>query len=694
MRSVASRREDIQKKIQLLREERAREQKAYDEILAKEVNMTPAEIAEAARQKAIEEEPTSIDVGGTTVFVGDYVLTVDDQHTLLAAEKGIFIPDPIKQVYLGERGKVLRVLPSFQGKPAVELCFADGAIKVFLTDCLSFGHSNVRRQQQQQRRSSSTAVEGKSGHVEPTAFRVPEFVPPPKPEPLPQPSWGTIDIPRRPPNLKASKSEFNSVKTKSPSPSSSSTTTGITKITGTMTNTLLIPPTTVGNGGDRVSSNNSFSLSEQKQSEPAIMMGNSQGRDVGSSHDHAPVGLNTNLEKTIGLVKEVLSNQRQGNSAGEHLGSPLEYDEVPPMPLITTGEHDNLLKTPRVDLMSYSHTRRSNYSVTNSSIRSSGRSIPPTCPANYKARFSLKDKNTGIPRLGAKPTSSDAVRCKIAGFTSHQTGLIFVPFLLRKGTNTLESLLSDITQTLKWRPVGTNAKRLFTTDGVEITRLNDIQNGMSIVATPGQVYTPDSTSAKVSTAVTVVKTTSSAEFTPLSETKQNRCVSRRTSTNTSVQSKVADKQNQRQQTLTTSTKTLSSANELQPSEVSSVKGISKPISVRVFSNGEYGDRVTDRFPFRTVTLRPIHKTMRAVFNTIERELEWHSMGKKVERIFDATGVEITSVEELYDGESLVVSTGEKFIIPHPTSVLHEDVMKLSASINLTPAQTRANTKKL
>ncbi|ORC93428.1 uncharacterized protein TM35_000013050 [Trypanosoma theileri] len=686
MRSVASRREEIQKKIQLLREEKAREQKAYDEILAKGVNMTPAEIAEAARQKAIEEEPTSMNVGDTTISVGDYVHTVDDLHTLLTAEKGIFIPDPIKQVYLGEKGKVTRVLPSFQGKPAVEMSFADGALKIFLTDCLSLGHNSVRRRQQQQQRTVSTAVEGKSSHVDPVTLRVPEYVPPPKPEPLPQPTWGTIEIPKRSPNPKANKSEKNSIKTISTSPSPSpSPATGTATMIETTAKPLLIESPTMVNREKRVSSNNSFSSSERKKSESTIM-GKVKGRDVGSSQNHALVGLNTNTEKTIGLVKEVLSNQRKGDSAGEHLGSPLEYDEVPPMPLITTGEHDNLLKTPRVDLMSYSHSKRSNYPVTNtsSSTLNSGRGIPTSCPANYKARFSLKDKSTGIPRFGTKPASSDTMRCRIAGLTPNQTGLQFVPFLLGKGTNTFESLLSDVTQTLKWRPMGINAKRLFTIDGVEITHVNEILSDMSLVATPGQAYTPNSAPAKSSIAATAVKPTVksvSIESTPLTEAKNNRSVNGKTSTNTSVRNKVADKHNQRPQTVSPSTKSLSSTNGSQSREVSTTKGISKPISVRVFSNGEYGDRVTDRFPFRTVTLRPIHKTMRAILNTIERELEWHSMGKKVERIFDATGVEITSVEELYDGQPLVVSTGERFIIPHPTSVLHEDVMKLSSAIN-------------
>nr|CCC89779.1 conserved hypothetical protein [Trypanosoma congolense IL3000] len=114
------------------------------------------------------------------------------------------------------------------------------------------------------------------------------------------------------------------------------------------------------------------------------------------------------------------------------------------------------------------------------------------------------------------------------------------------------------------------------------------------------------------------------------------------------------------------------------------KGIAKPISVRVFENGEYGDQKTDRFPYRTITLRPTHKTMRAVMNTIDRELAWNSVGKKVDVIYDATGCEITSVDQLTNGQAIVASAGDRFVIPHPSSILHEEVVKLSMASSSAP----------
>ncbi|RNF22466.1 uncharacterized protein Tco025E_03138 [Trypanosoma conorhini] len=210
MRSAASRREEIQKKIELLRQERERERRAFDELASRNAEMTPAEIADAARKKAMEEEPTSLQLGHSTVSVGDYVQTIDDVHTLIMAESGIFLPDPVKQVYLGERGKVVCILPSFQGKSAVELAFADGATKVFLTECLLLGQGSKPK------KTLAPPSTHKEAHLDPEDIHVTEFVPPPRPVPLPQPSWSTLNMPSRKANLRLKQSEPTTLATSFP----------------------------------------------------------------------------------------------------------------------------------------------------------------------------------------------------------------------------------------------------------------------------------------------------------------------------------------------------------------------------------------------------------------------------------------------------------------------------------------------
>ncbi|RNF22465.1 uncharacterized protein Tco025E_03137 [Trypanosoma conorhini] len=386
------------------------------------------------------------------------------------------------------------------------------------------------------------------------------------------------------------------------------------------------------------------------------------------------------MDLSIGLVKEVLpERQRREVSAKERLGSPIQFDAATAAPVMGRGEQDNLLKTPRVDSMAYKSAKRRKSPLA-SSTKDNG--IPTNCPTGYRARFSLSDKATGIPRF-------DSIRCRVAGALPQQTGLQFTSIVLQKDIDTLQAVLSRITDELNWNLLGYTAKRVFTIDGIEIKRVDAIRSGMSYVVTPGHVYCPEPAikSKLKSTAPTTSATTSTTKRT-LGVEK----IVRPTATPATAGAVVVHTSNLESQHAP-ATAAISSAPPAQPSKTSpspsgqltrqrvSGKGIVKPISVRVFSNGEYGDARYDPLPFRTVTLRPIHKTMRAIVNTIERELEWHSLGKKVEKLYDATGGEITSIEDLVDGQAIVVSTGDRFVIPHPTSVLHQDVVKLLANSN-------------
>jgi hypothetical protein len=104
---------------------------------------------------------------------------------------------------------------------------------------------------------------------------------------------------------------------------------------------------------------------------------------------------------------------------------------------------------------------------------------------------------------------------------------------------------------------------------------------------------------------------------------------------------------------------------------------SKPKVVRIFVNGEYGDVRNDRTPFRTITVRPSFKSLTSVYSLCARELEWHVLGRKVEVLYSCRGEEITSLEQIDDGGALVASSGDRFIVPRPNSVLHRIVTELS-----------------
>ncbi|KAF8276526.1 hypothetical protein TcBrA4_0130220 [Trypanosoma cruzi] len=675
MLSAAARREEIQKKIELLRQEREREKQAFDELALRDDGMTPSQIAEAARRKAMEEVPTSLQVGGTTISVGDYVETIDDPHALLVAENGIFVPDPVKQVYLGERGKITCILPSFQEKSAVEIVFADGASKVFLTECLLLGKKS------RPKKSPAPKVSHKAVYFDAEDLHVPEFVPPAKPEPLLQPSWSNINIPSRKP-----KAMLENLKPCKPPtiPTYTTTTTTTATLDVTKATTTLVPSVerNDSNAGEET-------FREQPKTNFLVVSNGAPSAYYVMRMDSETLGSHAKKDQSIGLVKEVLSErQRRKVSAREGLGSPIDFDAPAAVPLIGRGERDNLLKTPRVDPITYKPSKKWKGFLANGNSDSA---IPTRCPAGYRARFSTSDKNTKIPRVDGK-------QCMVAGVLPQQKKLKFNLVAFPKGMSKLEPVLSMLTDKLNWRPLGQTAKRLFTREGVEIMEFDAIRNGMSFLVTPGHAYTPEpvaKTKVNNTTPTTALKATGT-----LAVGRHSRPASAPTAADALV---VHNLNLEPQQASVKETNSLPLPSQLPKSSYTlsaqkvrqraSEKGIAKIISVRVFSNGEYGDCHYDPFPFRTVTLRPIHKTIRAVLNTIERELEWNSLGKKVVTLYDATGSEITSIEELVDGQSIVASSGDRFVIPHPNSVLHQDVMRVLGNSNVTPIFTGGHPKK-
>lgn len=133
----------------------------------------------------------------------------------------------------------------------------------------------------------------------------------------------------------------------------------------------------------------------------------------------------------------------------------------------------------------------------------------------------------------------------------------------------------------------------------------------------------------------------------------------------------APKQGKRsdQNEISTSSATQSTKPRAKKATISFSNG--KPFHVKVFENGLYDD---DEGVFKVVTVRPNYKTIGSLKTLITRELGWRG-GRKVDLLYDATGVPITDLAQLCDGDALVASAGDRFIVPYPNSILHREVTR-------------------
>ena len=85
-------------------------------------------------------------------------------------------------------------------------------------------------------------------------------------------------------------------------------------------------------------------------------------------------------------------------------------------------------------------------------------------------------------------------------------------------------------------------------------------------------------------------------------------------------------------------------------------------TIRILENGEYGHSATGK----TVVVKPIFKVFQSLKSHIARELSWHTIGRKVDSMFDAvTGVEVKSIDGIQEGSWYVVSNGNA-MKPLPT----------------------------
>lgn len=120
------------------------------------------------------------------------------------------------------------------------------------------------------------------------------------------------------------------------------------------------------------------------------------------------------------------------------------------------------------------------------------------------------------------------------------------------------------------------------------------------------------------------------------------------------------------------------------------------LTLRVYENGRYGDVAHDRVPFRSVTVRPTHKTLDSVISLVTRELSWNTLGRKVECLYAMASqgpTLVTSMAGLREGCPIVATEGGPVVAVPPGSMLHEEVAGRPEALkkSATPVVSKAST---
>jgi hypothetical protein len=309
-------------------------------------------------------------------------------------------------------------------------------------------------------------------------------------------------------------------------------------------------------------------------------------------------------------------------------------------------EDDDLLRSPRDDLFrTESWAGEKHFSPAVATLSAVAISqLPsqiPACPPQYIPKFPLGDPRSLIPRPQSESTG--VRRCLLTTVEEYATlstmrhtasrGVAF-----RSHHSTLDAMLAVCTTELGWGREGKRVTRLFVApQGQEVMFSEMVHDGAELVASDGAAFVPRPQTGASSSTV------------------QN---SARSTTSTVGRGRPTSPYGQR------------------PKLPINAVTVQKPKVVRVFTNGEYGDVQGDLLPYRTVTIRPTCKTLKSVHTLLDRELQWNTLGRHVDMLFTSRGEEITSLDAICDGESIVASSGDRFVIPRTTSILHREIQAL------------------
>jgi hypothetical protein len=306
------------------------------------------------------------------------------------------------------------------------------------------------------------------------------------------------------------------------------------------------------------------------------------------------------------------------------------------------------------------------------------RQLPQACTTTaYQAKYKLQDDASRIPRRQSSTVSSGGTRtCWVCGLIKADAALSEpVRVAFQSQCTAMLSLFAVLTRKLQWDKSQSTASRLFTEKGIEIKAASAVRNGMRLVATTGCEYCPaahpDAFTAVPETCPTPppaprlgdaakrpeASTSSSSSSTPAAK-KAPMVVQRKPSTGEAASAGAAR-----------------SPKHSTRLPVSLSSSSNKPRHIRVYENGLYDDNI-----YHTVTVRPTYKTLTALKTTITRELQWRG-GKKVDILFDACGAEISDLDAICDGDVVVASAGDRFVIPYPNTAMHLEAIKLSERLD-------------
>ncbi|KPA80686.1 hypothetical protein ABB37_04862 [Leptomonas pyrrhocoris] len=668
MTSAAAKREEIQLKLQLLRERREREQAAFDALAAAHPALSATEIAALAHQQAEEAAPRCLVVDGKEISIGDTVTVKDDVHLLHRADRGYFGPDVLKPIYCGERAEVVRVIESFQGKPAMELRFADGVAKVFFTECIETDAGNGGRAGGATAAATRTA---NASHVDPA--EVPVFVPPttaaqPSPKAETLPGWSQLSMPhRKPADGGACTAAWPVALPPPPPPTVAAIRTG--------------QPTT----GVAKAKNDASAGAAAAAAAPRQMPQMNAARGKASQPTAPAVAAAATGKGAPAKARQTLpSAAREAAAPTAPSSSSLSAAPVanPPSAAAASAarnDDDDIggLRSSSLQVekggvpQAAASTKAADEGEQEREdvVNATDHQLPRACATTYQAKYELQDGTSRIPRHPSISTPTSGTRtCWVCGLVAADAPLSEpVRVAFQSQCTTMFSLFAVLTRKLQWDKQQRTASRLFTEQGKEVKTASAVQDGMRLVATAGCAYQPGPDADAFRS---VPEARPSLDVPPRSTASAKKSQAPAASsppknTPTTPQRRSAP----------TAAAAASPKQKSAPLSLSAASAPNKPRHIRVYENGLYDDNI-----YRTVTVRPTYRTLVALKTTITRELQWRD-GKKVDLLFDACGAEISDLNEISDGDVVVASAGDRFVIPFPNTPMHLEAMKLSERLD-------------
>ncbi|KPI87712.1 hypothetical protein ABL78_3185 [Leptomonas seymouri] len=681
MTSAAAKREEIQLRLQKLREEREREQAAFDAIAAAHPELSAQEITALAQQEAVGAAPQSIVLDGREVSVGDKVTVKDDVQLLHRVDRGHFGPDVLKPIYCGEPAEVVRVMESFQGKPAMELRFADGVTKVFFTECIVTDAARGGR-------SDGAAAAHTKNACRADAADVPIFMPPARPLP---PSPGTVALPGwdqlcRPRRKHAGGYASVAAQPTAPSPPPPPTAAaiqfakpppGVAKATSDASPAPTAPPQASIPTAPRDSASPAKPLvvtsptmketlaKASKTSPSAARAGSSPSLSLLSSPPAIPVTDRPSAAPSSSSNPRATRQSSAASPAAVFSPSMKRVPELHRTPDSTEGGC-------AVQLAAALPNTVEEEQGEGDSISPAGRQLPQVCAATYQAKYELQDGASRIPRRQSDTAPASGTQtCWVCGLIKAEAPLsdpMRVTFPAH--CTAMLSLFAALTRRLQWDRLQCAVSRLFTEEGIEIKSASAVRGGMRLVATAGCEYRPIAHPAAFSSVLEACPSSAATTRPVDSATKPTAPASP-----AGPQSAPVPAPHKSLVAPVMAAAATPKHSRPPPPLSSSPSAPNKPKHIRVYENGQYDDNV-----YRTVTVRPNYKTIGSLKTIITRELQWRD-GKKVDLLFDACGAEVKDLDSICDGDVVVASAGERFAIPYPNTPMHLEAIQLSERLH-------------